>query len=80
MPKKSILLVEDDEVIRTMIKNYLEREYQVIVVSRYAEAVKKLGDHIDLALIDYALPDRDGFGQAVNLILNLKMGGAGKNL
>lgn len=61
MTKKSILLVEDDEVIRTMVKDYLEREYHVIETSRYAEAVKKLAEHIDLALIDYALPDHDGF-------------------
>ena len=61
MPRKSILVVEDDEVIRTLIKGYLEREYNVIEASGYLQAINKLTNPIDLALIDYALQDGDGF-------------------
>jgi two-component system response regulator YesN len=61
MEKKSILFVDDDEVVRTMIKGFLEREYNVLEASSYSEAVKLLKYPIDLALIDYILPDSDGF-------------------
>lgn len=71
MASKSILIVEDDEIVRTMIKNFLEREYNVIEASRYSEAVNKLRNNIDLALIDYALPDRDGF-ELVKTIRQIK--------
>src|SRR4030043_756711 len=61
MEKKSILLVDDDEVVRTMIKGFLEREYNVLEASSYSEAIKLLRYPLDLALIDYILPDSDGF-------------------
>jgi YesN/AraC family two-component response regulator len=59
--KKSILLVEDDAVVRDMIKFVLERKYKVLEASRYSEAVNLLKNPIDLAIIDYSLPDKDGF-------------------
>lgn len=61
MEKKSILLVDDDEVVRNVIKDALKREYHVLEASGHSEAVKLLGNPIDLALIDYVLPDSDGF-------------------
>jgi|MudIll2142460700_1097286.scaffolds.fasta_scaffold00451_7 YesN/AraC family two-component response regulator len=61
MMRKSILLVEDEAVIREMIRGALEREYNVLEASKYSEAIDHLKDRIDLALIDYALPGRDGF-------------------
>jgi two-component system response regulator YesN len=61
LERKSILLVDDDEVVRTMIKGFIEREYNVLEASNYSEAVKLLRCPIDLALIDYILPDSDGF-------------------
>jgi YesN/AraC family two-component response regulator len=61
MKKKTILLVDDDEVVRTMIKGFIEREYNVLEASSYSDAVKLLGYPIDIALIDYILPDSDGF-------------------
>jgi YesN/AraC family two-component response regulator len=60
MKRKTILLVEDELVVREMIRGALEREYDVLEASTYSEAVSQLTHHIDLALIDYALPDRDG--------------------
>ena len=61
MKRKAILLVEDEAVVRDMIRGALEREYDVLEASTYSEALRHLAHHIDLALVDYALPDRDGF-------------------
>lgn len=61
MVKKTILLVEDDDVVRDMIRGALEREYQVIDASECSEAIRQIKNHFDLALIDYDLPDGDGF-------------------
>jgi len=61
MEKKVILLVEDDSVVRDLIRGALEREYNVLEASTYSEAIKQIGNPIHLALIDYNLPDADGF-------------------
>lgn len=61
MNKKTILLVEDDTVVREIIKDALKREYNILEVSGYSDAIKLFGYPIDLALIDYVLPDSDGF-------------------
>ncbi|MEW6418907.1 MAG: response regulator transcription factor [Nitrospirota bacterium] len=61
MEKKTILLVDDDPVVRDVIKGALEREYDVLEASGYQEVIKQLTKPVDLALIDYILPDRDGF-------------------
>ncbi|GAB4416839.1 MAG: hypothetical protein OHK0032_12870 [Thermodesulfovibrionales bacterium] len=62
MEKKSILIVEDDGVMRELIKSYLEREYNIFEASRYSEAINQPIELIDLALIDYVLPERrNGF-------------------
>ncbi len=61
MGKKSILLVEDDVAVRDMTKRALQREqYDVTEASTCAQAVRLLRTQIDLALIDYVLPDCNG--------------------
>lgn len=59
--RKTILVVDDDAVVRAVIKGAFEREYNVLEASGYQEVVKQLPKRIDLALIDYVLPDHDGF-------------------
>ncbi len=59
--KKTILLVEDDAVVRDMIKGALVREYRVLDASNCGEAVVCTRNPIDIALVDYDLPDGDGF-------------------
>lgn len=59
--QKNILLVDDDATIRDIIRSALQKEYNVIEASSYQEAINNPGISIDLALIDYMLPDRDGF-------------------
>lgn len=61
MEKKTILLVDDDTVVRDVIKQALIREYNILEASGYSEAVKLLKHPIHLALIDYVMPEYDGF-------------------
>ncbi len=61
MEKKSILLVEDDDVVRAMIREGLERQYHVLEAATCSKAIEQRKKPFDLALIDYNLPDSDGF-------------------
>ena len=61
MDKKSILLVEDNTLLRCLLRDYLGRSYNVYEASGYQEAIEHLDSHIDLAITDHDLPDRDGF-------------------
>lgn len=71
MERKSILLVEDDALVRDVLKDALERKYYVSEASSYSEAMDQLGNHIDLAIIDYVLQDGDGF-EVLNEIRKIK--------
>jgi two-component system sensor histidine kinase YesM len=61
METKTILLVEDDDVVRDMIRGALDREYHVLEASTYSQAIPQIRKPLDLALVDYNLPDSDGF-------------------
>lgn len=61
MERKTVLIVDDDENIRDVLRASLEKEYNLLEASRYSDVVRLLQHPIDLALIDYLLPDRDGF-------------------
>jgi DNA-binding response OmpR family regulator len=54
--------VDDDALVRDVIKGALERQYNILEASRYSEARVLVREAFDLALVDYILPDRDGFG------------------
>jgi len=58
-----VLLVEDDEHIRTSIRFALEEEsYEVAEASSTEEALANFRDgHIDILLVDLMLPGADGF-------------------
>lgn len=59
-----ILMVEDDEAIRTGLKYYLEQEnFEVIETDNGEEALNYLKNNIDisLCLLDINLPDCNGF-------------------
>ncbi|TAL26647.1 MAG: response regulator transcription factor [Nitrospirae bacterium] len=71
MQKKSILLVEDDAGVRITLRELIEQEYIVLEASNYTEAVNQLKNSVDLALVDYVLPDVDGF-ELINTIRKLK--------
>lgn len=61
MEKKTVLLVEDDALVRDMLRSAFEMEYNVLEASGCSEAAGLLQNPIDIALIDYMLPDGDGF-------------------
>jgi len=61
MKKKCILLVEDDPILRSLMKEALEKEYEILEASNYSGVINQCKNQIDLAIIDYFLPDRDGF-------------------
>ena len=58
---KSILLVEDDMLVRESISLALELKYNVLQASNCSKAVQQLGNPIDLVIVDYILPDGNGF-------------------
>lgn len=59
--KRSILVVDDDEVTRDIMKSYLQKLYKVTSVSSGALAMEYLSKQsVDLVLLDYMMPDMDG--------------------
>jgi CheY-like chemotaxis protein len=60
MEKKTILLVEDDGVMRDMIKGAIESKYNILEAANCHEAFKQINDPLGLAIIDYQLPDGNG--------------------
>ena len=61
--QKTVLIVEDYEDIRSMLKYFVERDdYNVIEASDGYEALEALKhDHPDLIFMDLAMPGMDGF-------------------
>lgn len=60
----TILLVEDKESLRTMLRHALEAQgHQVVEAKDQPEAERRLKDHVPaLVLSDLRLPEGDGFG------------------
>lgn len=67
--KRSILVVEDEEIIRTSLREFLTEEgYEVIAAPTIADAVKAIRERdFQVAICDVQLPDGDG----VNLLRKL---------
>ena len=70
MIKKSILLVDDDQRLRELLKDYLnEKNFQVFTSEDFDEAKEILGFFIfDLIILDRMMPNGDG----INLIQYIK--------
>ncbi len=70
MVKKSILLVDDDQRLRELLKDYLnEKNFQVFTSEDFDEAKEILGFFIfDLIILDRMMPTGDG----INLIQDIK--------
>jgi two-component system, OmpR family, alkaline phosphatase synthesis response regulator PhoP len=58
----SVLLVEDEENLASLVRAYLEKEgYHVIAVTSGAEALRAVeGEPVRLVVLDLNLPDMDG--------------------
>jgi two-component system, response regulator YesN len=61
MKQKTILLVDDDALVRNILRSVLEREHRILEASGYRDAVNHVQELIDIAIVDYVLPDGDGF-------------------
>ena len=68
--KKTILIV-DDSVIRCLLKDTLEEEYHVLEASTLQEVIDQITNPIDLALIEFILPDAYG-SEVLNTIRKAK--------
>ena len=68
-PTRSILIVEDEEIIRTSLREFLVEEgYDVTAAASIAEAVRAIRERdFHVAICDVQLPDGDG----VNLLRKL---------
>jgi DNA-binding NtrC family response regulator len=61
MAKPTILVVDDEKLIRWSLDDRLTQEgYRVLQAENAAQALEKHGDGVDLVLLDYRLPDSDG--------------------
>ena len=61
--KKTILVVDDDDDFLSVMKIWLKNAYIVVGTHSGVEAVSYLGNHTppDLILLDYEMPDLDGY-------------------
>jgi len=72
---KTILVVDDDEAIRTLLQEELSDEgYRVILAGNARDALKKVEEEaLDLVILDIRMPGMDGL-EALPRILGLKEG------
>jgi DNA-binding NtrC family response regulator len=69
MPKATILVVDDEALIRWSLTERLHAEgYEVLEAETGRAAVEKVREGVDLVLLDYRLPDIDG----VSVLRNIK--------
>lgn len=60
--KNRILVVEDNDFVRMQIVKFLaEAEFEVVEASDGNQALEKIGDDIDLAIVDVRMEPIDGF-------------------
>ena len=72
---KTILVVDDDEAIRTLLQEELEEEgYKVLIATNARDALKIVAaEPMDLVVLDIRMPGMDGL-EALPRILGLKEG------
>lgn len=59
--QKSLLLVDDDPTFLKVMKNWLDKDYSVTIVTSGTQALMYLADHKpDLILLDYEMPVTSG--------------------
>ncbi len=72
---KTILVVDDDEAIRTLLQEELEDEgYKVLIATNARDALKMVAaEAMDLVILDIRMPGMDGL-EALPRILGIKEG------
>jgi len=60
--REAILIVDDDQAIVQMLKEFLENwEYEVLVAQNASQALEQMDNNIvNAVLLDVKLPDMDG--------------------
>src|SRR5262245_52609721 len=68
MPHR-VLVVDDDEAVRSLVRDYLEgRGIRVLEASDYTQALKVIKEkNAQLVLIDFLLPKKNGFALAESI-------------
>jgi len=72
---KTILVVDDDEAIRTLLQEELEEDgYKVLIATNARDALKLVASEaLDLVILDIRMPGMDGL-EALPRILGIKEG------
>jgi YesN/AraC family two-component response regulator len=74
MPKKHILICDDEFAIRESIKEYLDSSYELSIATNGQEAINAVMEkEFDLLIIDIKMPVMDGL-EAIRQIKNAKPG------
>jgi CheY-like chemotaxis protein len=70
---KTILVVDDDEAIRTLLQEELEEDgYKVLIATNARDALKMVASEaLDLVILDIRMPGMDGL-EALPRILGIK--------
>jgi len=58
--KQTVLIVEDDDLLRELFYCWLRDEYDVRMAEDGGQALGRFADGVDAALLDRDLPDRSG--------------------
>lgn len=76
--KKKILVIDDEKSIRVLLKNYLDKEYEVITKENGEEGMAWLqqGDFPDMIVADIQMPKMDGY----EFIKNIRASGYFKDI
>jgi CheY-like chemotaxis protein len=66
MDEKTILVIDDDDLICTLVSKYLEREgYHVVTALNGPDGIEKYRtEKPDLVVLDVAMPEMSGFAAA----------------
>ena len=68
---RQIIIVDDDQQIRTLLKTYLEKNHYDVVGcadgAEFEQAFKQNKANISLVILDIMLPDTDGFNICQNI-------------
>lgn len=68
MVMKKILVIDDDDLVRNLLKKMLEIEgYHIECASNGIEGVEKYTDTIDLVITDLIMPEQDGIETIIQL-------------
>lgn len=60
--KQKVIVIDDEQITRKLIKHGLEKYYDVYIISNVTEAIKICElEHPDLILLDIIMPNIDGF-------------------